>query len=207
MESGSGIAVAGISVAFGGLRASERMKKESDNLESRKERLVAEIRLAFASTKLGSGLSFAQAELLDAYEPIEAVRASRKEEPPHWSTLVDDPRWYPFPGLGGFVFMDVHGFRYYVPPTMIRMLRNVKERDPRFAEFITQFLSHRTDELLSSEQRLCVAKFLEIMSDIESDELRQWAVENPWGGIPPDHESDLWQTTLDSFWNRYLSPS
>jgi hypothetical protein len=174
-----------------------------NDLESRKTALIAEIHEAFATTKLGSGLSFAQAEMLDAYEPIESVRASRKAEPPHWSTLVDDPQWRPFTSGGGFVFIDVYGFRFYLPPTMIRMLKRNEEGFPgQLVGFIRQFLSHRTDELLSESQCHCVAKFMQLMSDLESESLRKWEVEHPWGAVP--NEPDHWGMALDSIWSRYL---
>jgi hypothetical protein len=183
------------------------MNTQPHNLEARKERLVAEIHQAFATTKLGSGLSWSQTVQLDDYEPEEIVRAGRHVEPPHWLELVDDAEWHPFPGIGGYSFIDADGFRFYLPPTMIRIVREPCEWYPgHLVGIINRFAGWEPESIFSETQCRCVAKFLEFMSDLEAEQLRDWAVENPWGGIPPDHESDHWRMALNSFWNRYLSP-
>jgi hypothetical protein len=181
------------------------MNTQPDNLEARKERLVAEIHQAFATTKLGSGLSWSQTVQLDDWEPEEIVRAGRHVEPPHWLELVDDAEWHPFPGIGGYSFIDAEGFRFYLPPTMIRMVQGSCEWYPgHLVGIINRFASDEPESLFNESQCRCIARFLKFMLDWERAIIETSKYENSQALFEGDEAP--WQAGLDSFWNRYLSP-
>lgn len=90
-----------------------------------RDAIIAEIHVAFATAKRGKpAISWSETRAIDNYEDAKGRDAARTlDTESHWSELVDDKRWQPFPGIGGFSFINAEGFRYYLPPTMIRCLR------------------------------------------------------------------------------------
>lgn len=89
------------------------------------DEVIAAIHAAFAGVSRRGGVSWEGTFRvdLDWIEVEEARALSAKEPEVDWTRLVDDETWWPFPGIGGFNFIDSIGFRYYLPPTMIRSLR------------------------------------------------------------------------------------
>lgn len=92
---------------------------------SERDEIIAHIQAAFADVTRGDrGIWWSECVAIDKYETenvCEAARLSDTDSP--WSELVDKLDWQPFPGIGGLRFINAEGFRYYLPPTMIRFLR------------------------------------------------------------------------------------
>ncbi len=97
-----------------------------DNLSkdavAERDAIIAEIHAAFGDVRRGpTAMSWQQTTAASLYEDVVAARELDTDT--RWTELVDDETWQPFPGAGGFVYLNVEGFQYYLPPTMIRMLR------------------------------------------------------------------------------------
>ena len=89
------------------------------------ERTVALIYEAFEAVSLGKGTSWPETDLMDGGQGHpDILKAARKEyKVARWQELVDDPGWEMSPGSGGFSFVNALGFRFYIAPAMIRVLR------------------------------------------------------------------------------------
>ncbi|MFA6043677.1 MAG: DUF6714 family protein [Phycisphaerales bacterium] len=93
---------------------------------ARQQRAIeAQIREAFKGVTREGGVSWTETDVIDANgsdAERAAARASDRES--GWGELVDDPKWEFGTSWGGFSFLDAIGFRYYLPPAMIRDLRD-----------------------------------------------------------------------------------
>ena len=87
------------------------------NEQGRSERdtLIAEVHAAFAGVTRGDqAISWNECYALDNYETDAVCNAARRSDRDgQWTELIDDPEWDPFPGVGGFSFINAEGFRYY----------------------------------------------------------------------------------------------
>lgn len=90
-----------------------------------KETLIKEIHDVFPHAALGDGVSWEQSKIIDGYGTAEEEQEARRRDA-HiaWPELIDDPKWSPFTGVGGFCFLDAKGFRHYLPPALVRLLRD-----------------------------------------------------------------------------------
>lgn len=165
----------------------------SDRTQHDDERasMIADIHRVFGSVTKGRGYSWSECAALDNREVDEAcVRARLLDTEMHWSELVDDARWEPFPGCGGFSFINHEGFRYYLPPAMIRCVRgNVSDWCP---EDLLGVIERFTDEALgfwTKEQLACIALFIRYMAMHDED----------------DESRGAWASALEARWSRFLS--
>jgi hypothetical protein len=70
------------------------------------------------------GVSWSESFVLDDYGSEEECHEARlQDNEPGWEALANDPDWDPFSGIGGFCFLDIIGFRYYLPAAMIKVLK------------------------------------------------------------------------------------
>lgn len=133
-----------------------------------RDSVIADIHAAFEYVSRGpNGVSWSESRELDGYEPPKVAALHRRLDPDHcWPDLITDPKWTPFPGVGGFAFMNAEGFRYYLPPTMIRtLLGNNEEWFPgHLLEFIEKFVEHDASGLWSGAQLRSIARFIEFMA-------------------------------------------
>ncbi len=155
-----------------------------EQAKAERDAIIAEIHVAFANVSRGEhGVSWSECYALDMYEPEDVCAAARRsDKDTHWSELCDDPHWEPFPGMGGFSFIDDRGFRYYLPPTMIRLLRgSAFEWYPgHLLSHIERFVEPRVPLMWPESQLRCVARFVSFMSRHDS-EVRRWPEDpNPW---------------------------
>ncbi len=160
--------------------------------EISRDSILAEIHETFKDVSREGGVSWNESKVIDLYGgPDEREEARRADTETHWSQLVDDANWSVLPGVGGFNFLDEIGFRYYLPPAMIRCVQSgcdegicvyLMERRPEF-----QSHAKRQQSLLDIRQRSCIARFLLYMA-------RKY-----------DHFYD-WNLALNSGWRRYLEP-
>ncbi len=154
--------------------------------------MVADIERVFADVTRGRlGYSWSECEALDRYDTAEdCERARLADKDTDWRELVDDARWEPFPGCGGFSFINHEGFRYYLPPAMIRCVNgNVSDWCP---EDLLRVIERFTDEALgfwTQEQLACIARFIRFMSMHDED----------------DESRGAWASALVTRWSRFLS--
>jgi len=166
--------------------AKERQFEASD-----RDALTREIQAAFHSVVRGKGISWNECLARDNYESEAVCLVARdSDKDTHWSQLVDDPSWEPFTVLGGFSFIDAEGFRYYLPPTMMRLVQgdSTEGYPGHLLELIGRFTDQEHLALWSPEQLRCIALFIAFMATLESE--LDW--KHPW------------VAALESRWRAYL---
>ncbi len=171
------------------------MSELSDESTAERDAIIAAIHAAFASVVRGEhGISWCECRALDLYEPEDARKAARESEPDsQWSELIASPYWEPFPGIGGFTFINAEGFRYYLPPTMIRFLcEDISEWfDGHLLRHIADFTGAQSLPLWTEAQLRCIARFISFMARHD-----------------PDGESsdtpNVWAKALDQRWKAHL---
>lgn len=158
----------------------------SENAVQERDDLVARIHVSFAGVVRGKeAVSWNECVARDMYESEAVCQAARlSDRDLHWSELIDDENWHPFPGIGGFSFINPQGFQYYLPPTMIRFLRG--DNSEWYPGHLLSCIERNTDgpqvASWSKEQLSCVVHLIEFMA-LHDDETR-YGVEmgygNPW---------------------------
>jgi hypothetical protein len=174
---------------FGDLSTSDLAERDA---------IIAGVQSAFAGVTRGErGISWNECVAIDNYESdAECEAARRSDGDSHWNEIVDDPDWHPFPGIGGFSFINAEGFRYYLPPTMIRFLRGDNEEwfPGDLLESIERFTEQHVLPLWSEEQLHAVARFIDFMARHHEDQFR----------INPD-EPNAWAEALKRRWGTHLT--
>ncbi len=162
-------------------------------LDAVRNAIVAEIYCAFQNVTREGGVSWSESVALDDYGGPDVCEAARLgDTDANWGELVDDERWVPDCGSGGFNFLDANGFRYYLPPAMVRSLRSSQDEGIRLK---LAALQNRPEQfsVLDQRQRRCVARFLLYMAR-RSDE--------PYLACNDKNE---WLATLNAGWSEYLN--
>ena len=151
-----------------------------------RESLLAEIHDVFRDVSREGGVTWGESVLMDMGGQFD--ESPRPDNDTHWSQLVDDESWQPQPGIGGFCFLDPIGFRYYLPPVLIRCIRSGCDEgiQDHLSEASPGFMQHRLEQLslLDHRQRRCVARFLLYMSR--------------------KYDTPYWFGTLNEGWWQYL---
>lgn len=162
-------------------------------LPPERDALIDAIREAFRDVSRAGGISWSECDVLDGYgSPEECAEARASDKDRHWSELVDDPKWQPFPGMGGFSFIDGIGFRYYLPVTMIRFLMGeITEWYNGHLLYVIHRFVPNSSGMYSSEQLRCIARFVEFMAKYDST------------GYRTAKETE-WLDALESTWRKYL---
>jgi hypothetical protein len=163
-----------------------------EDLEEQRVRLVAEIREAFGDVTREGGVSWSESEVLD-HVGTEAQRSEARasDADKSWTELVDDESWLPYPGVGGFHFVDKIGFRYYIPAAMMKCIASGEDEGIAFVLTMRYPGDRRAYgerwSLLDERQCGCVARFLRYMIEVASsrgDDVthRDWveALESHW---------------------------
>ncbi|CAN5472563.1 hypothetical protein BH11ARM1_BH11ARM1_11200 [soil metagenome] len=169
------------------------MQTYSEELTKDVESLTAEIYAAFDGVTREGGMSWRDAQIEDAYGLEE--NASYIDTDTRWQDLIDDPAWYHEFGIGGFVFLDPIGFRYYFAPAMIRSLR---QGDSETLDY--QLRSRRTEtgddewtlrkfSAFNLRQNCCTAKFVELMNRVDDEVYRAECIARGLAYNPTDDPS------------------
>ncbi len=162
--------------------------------EAARKAVIDEIYRAFEGVTREGGVSWNETDRLDGYgDPEECCKARASDKDKSWTELVADRNWEPFPGVGGFSFIDDTGFRYYFPAVMIRFARgNVTEGHPgQLLGVMRRFLPNGSRVWTASQMR-ATARFVEFMAKFD-----------PTGYREP-HETE-WEDALRQVWAPYLS--
>jgi hypothetical protein len=142
------------------------------DLERRKQELIREVDVAFDGVSREGGMSWVDSIAVDLYWTEDMKRESGLAEADTcWQDLVEDASWGDDIGAGGFAYLDVIGFRYYVAPAVIRDLRcgsnvwlaNALVCPPLHAKGRKSTLQQWS--LLSDAQRRCIAAFVRFAID------------------------------------------
>lgn len=143
-------------------------------LRIERDALIAEIYAAFDDVSREGGVSWSEADVIDAYGSDEQCAEARESDTDrNWTELIDVEAW-----TGGihycsnWSFLDPVGFRYYLPAGLIQSLRDECCDDVTFLFHLTPIETKkppgfRVDsdqrarwELLTVRQRSCVARYL-----------------------------------------------
>jgi hypothetical protein len=155
----------------------------SDQDRFERDAIIADIRAAFAGVTRGDrGISWYECVAIDNYESEDVCAAARlSDTDSQWSELVDKSEWQPFPGIGGFCFINAEGFRYYLPPTMIRFLLgdNSEWYPGHFLESINRFTGNQSSFWTRSQLR-CIARFIAFIGRHDTEVLVNPDDRNPW---------------------------
>ena len=191
------------------------MDDEALSSEAAAERnaIIAEIHAAFGMVTRGpTAMSWQQALAADFHEDVVAAR--NLDTDTCWAELVDDEAWVPFHGAGGFVFLNVEGFQYYLPPTMIRMLqwRDQEYFSGQLIEQIDRFTAEQefkeahdstwvfvptrepSRATWTPAQKKCIARFMSWMAKHDP----QLEISEAIG------DGNAWTAALDAGWKRWL---
>lgn len=173
---------------------SHMTETNTHNSNAERDALIQEIHAAFADVTLDEGCSWAQTVSHDNWEYDEEslAKARKLDKDTKWTQLVDDPKWHPFPGIGGFNFIDPIGFRYYLPPTLVRTLHDNPEWYPGHLLSIIDHNFGECPDLFNARQMACIARFIAHMASLPN----------------PEYEFDptnVWADAITSFWWRHLS--
>jgi len=145
-----------------------KIKRLAD-LWNRKERLVREIKEAFAEVTLGDGIGLLEADALDmCTDPDKPREARKQDERDSWQRIAEsDLSW------GGFsqklCFTDAEGFRFLIPAFILAELNTYCLHDDTLLH-----LSHRRDDrdgmysLLNASQLGTIVDYLRLHLDTPS---------------------------------------
>lgn len=163
-------------------------KSAPDNPGDERESLIAEIHAAFRDVNRDGGVSWSETIEIDNHGSESARQAARRSDRDrHWSELVNDDKWDPGPGgsIGGFVFLDPIGFRYYLPAAMIRCLRHLEDVGNVSCFLQSPDLNRPEDPVFDLQQCRCIARFL-------------------WYMAREMEPSDDWLIPLERHWQDFL---
>jgi len=151
-------------------------------LEEKITQLIASIHSAFAGVRLENGVSWQEATVLDDYGTLEERRQARNlDEKNDWSQIPDT-----LIGAGqhqsATVFLDVTGFKFYLPALMIYTLKHYKVSSSLVMDSLIYRLTDRPRALeikaiLNPAQKACVIQFLMLCLEIGDDYLDMHKVE------------------------------
>lgn len=168
----------------------------TDQERTERDALIAEIHAAFADVSRAGGISWSESATIDNDEPDHICAAARlSDKDRHWHEVLDDPNWHPFPGLGGFSFIDAAGFLYYLPPTMIRMLLRSEDSEHfpgHFLGVVDRFATAHKLRPWSGPQLRAIARFISFMARCDVD---------------AEHETsgNVWAKALTETWAAHLT--
>lgn len=191
------------------------MAMTPEALEAERIAVLAEIHGAFANVSREGGVSWSEAYVIDNYgTPEECATARAKDTDRPWSELIMDPCWSNHPGMGGFSFLDPIGCRYYLPPTMCRVVMGVDRiQEPQmtiYGDAHDNLVSMLTVDdgdlrtwklekwsLLDDGQRRAVARFIRYM--IARHTSNKEANPDPVMNVP----IEWWTRTYGSYWHQF----
>lgn len=156
---------------------------DQENHERERIAVEAEIRDAFRGVTREHGVSWSEAEVIDRYGgAVERATARAEDQERSWEELVDDPAWDADPGMGGYIFLDPIGFRYYIAPALIRCVRGEFCHSAMWTLKIEDSFSREKISMFSPEQKNAVARAIRFL-------------------IAIDEAGDFdWATAYDSYW-------
>jgi hypothetical protein len=161
------------------------------------EKIIAEIHEAFGSVTRGAhAISWRECVALDNYlQETNLLEVRQSDADTHWSELVDDQDWDPFPGIGGFSFINLDGFKYYLPPTMIRFLRG--DNSEWFPGHLLKSIEEFTEQesQWTHKQIVAIAHFIDYMSRYDLYDEKDEEEGSDW---------DTWKKAMKRRWHKFI---
>jgi hypothetical protein len=164
------------------------------------EKTIALVFETFRDVTLEGGVSWSESIAFDKYNSEREWQAARgKDCEPGWEVLANDPDWEPFPGGGGFHFLDAIGFRYYLPAAMIKKLKGEYGRcgdiDFHLELPKRKLRDYRLEQLsaLQPTEIQCICEFLKCMIVVDralTDPEPEWRKYSP----------NSWEEAYGSHW-------
>jgi hypothetical protein len=164
-----------------------------DDVESLRERIIAQIRLAFSHVSRQDGVTLHEAKVIDDYGSAdERIAARALDLDSHWQDVPDDLIEEHQETL---CFVDPKGFRYYLPAYMVWALRNYRTSNSGSVDHPIYSLTLSVDKklrdwqlerfkLFDEVQAKAICRFLRFMVEqddfIDVVEARK-ALEEYWG--------------------------
>jgi hypothetical protein len=103
---------------------------ETPSYEQEKSALIEEITAAFQDVSREDGITLHEAEVLDSYGgPEERALARAQDTEARWQEVPEEDIRL---GYAVLHFLDLKGFRYYLPAYLVWYLRNIDNEDPDF---------------------------------------------------------------------------
>ncbi len=171
-----------------------------DKLDKKIPELIKETMEAFSGVTLENGVSWREANVLDAYGTMEERKVARdKDEKNDWTripvALIGDLKYQSV-----MPFLDPVGLKFYLPACMIYTLKNYKESQSLIIHSIIYTLTSKTtayelQEILDQRQRSCIVKFLHLCLeigekyfDLHKAEIR---IQKYWSENAPNDEAGI----------------
>lgn len=157
-----------------------------------RDAIIAAVYDAFHDVKRGpDATSWNETILLDGGRTLfQCLKVRKAEKNTEWQSLVDDPTWDPFPGSGGFTFVNPAGFHYYLPPALVRFLRGdgIQWYPGHLVGFIDDFYK---DIRWSDPQLHVIARLIVFMASNDPRPCR-------------DDGTNVWEEAIKNRWYRHL---
>lgn len=97
---------------------------------------------AFQGVSLGNGVSLHESEALERHDcEVDRFAARELDEKTNWKLHVQDPELSQIATVGGPIFMDAEGFRFYLPAYLTLMLLKEHHRICRIEIYHLDFSS------------------------------------------------------------------
>lgn len=167
-----------------------------------RDEIIEEIHWAFGGQgRSKDAVSWNESTLVDNNRSdAECLAARKTDTDTHWSQLIKNPDWHPFPGIGGFAFLNVEGCQYYLPAVMVRFLEDCE--DPRWytghlMHLIDLHTEHEKALKWSPRQLRSIARFIAFMSIHDENVEMELELGEP----------NPWAEALDERWRQYLQGS
>ncbi len=149
------------------------------------ESLIGLIQDAFRGTQLEGGITIHEADLEGAYQGEEVRLAARaKDTEASWAE-VPDWKIERFPSV--LTFLDVNGWRFYIPAYMIWTLRNWRTTDSIMADYVVWSFDPAMPgtslpryESLTAAQAHAAYRFVKFFCDYSGDKESRHAMEAYW---------------------------
>lgn len=164
-----------------------------------RDEIIQDIHWAFGGQgRSKAAVSWNETVARDRYNSESECLAARKTDTDtHWSQLIKSPDWYPFPGIGGYPFLNAEGCQYYLPAVMVRFLEDCE--DPRWytAHLMEWIDFHTQQDQISKwphQQLRSIARFIAFMSIHDENVEMELELGEP----------NPWAEALDRRWRQYL---
>ena len=119
------------------------------------------------------GVSWSESRVVDDNgSDAKRAAARSKDTESGWQDLVEDEKWDPEMGVGGWSFLDSIGFRYYLPAAMARSIKCGYNVGIQFHLTLPKYglrkYTLKQWSALNLDQRVCIKHFLQYMVAISS---------------------------------------
>ncbi len=166
------------------------MRVLNDDEQAECDAIIADIESAFRDVTRGdAGVSWNECVAIDDWKCEDECQAARRTDTDlHWTEFAYDTQWNPFPGVGGFSFINLEGFRYYLPAMLIRALTDDLVEANLLLLHLPRFTAPEQRTHWTDDQLCCIARFMRFMATHDEWDSADWESaldEGGWSGCLP----------------------